>query len=603
MLASSRPLWAAALCLAASIVAADDRAKKADRVVDAVLEQEVRTTVARRADDLGDLVGQADRARWAAGYVRTADGWQPFDAAAPAEDRLREYEHRRGTEPLTPEQHLALANWCRDQKLRDQERAHLWAVLALHRNQPAVLQRLGYESIDGELLTRDDQADREAQEKRRKQQYLKWLGKAKSIQTQLGSANDGVRTLGRQQLLEINDPEAIPALEAELCRASSFIANEFVQSLSQRRNLDATRALMRQSVLSPWEAVRAAAGDLLRSRRPDQYVPTLLATVSAPIEMRLLDNGAKRKLVVGQFGMASGYIAMDDKVAFHREGWHQQYQLVVRRVGPVLEYGRMGIVTVLPGFYQGDGNIQLDNLNDAIRRTPVASSLEQSAKELAAKNAAIALWNERVSETLTRAAGFPAGINARQLWQQWATETHTEAAIAKPIVASLKTEITEETEIRFDPTNPSCLPAGTPVMTASGLRPIESLQIGDTVLAKDIETGELTYQPVIRTTVRLPQPLTTLHTKDDSIRATLGHYFWVSGKGWRMAKEIKPGDRLHGVQGTATVTDVSRGGREAVYNLVVEGANTYFVGAGKILSHDVMPPMPTDIIVPGLAAR
>lgn len=132
---------------------------------------------------------------------------------------------------------------------------------------------------------------------------------------------------------------------------------------------------------------------------------------------------------------------------------------------------------------------------------------------------------------------------------------------------------------------------------------VESLKVGDLVLAKDIDTGELSYKPVIRTTVRSPQPLVTLHTKADSIRATLGHYFWVSGQGWRMAKEIKAGDRLHGVDGTITVTDVSTGGREAVYNLVVEGANTYFVGEGKILSHDVTPPVPTDIIVPGLAAR
>ncbi len=123
------------------------------------------------------------------------------------------------------------------------------------------------------------------------------------------------------------------------------------------------------------------------------------------------------------------------------------------------------------------------------------------------------------------------------------------------------------------------------------------------MLAKEIESGELSFRPVILTTVRAPQPLTTLHTKADSIRATLGHYFWVSGQGWRMAKEIKAGNRLHGVQGTVTVTDVSPGGREAVYNLVVEGANSYFVGESGILSHDVTPPVPTDIVVPGLAER
>ncbi|MDP1797565.1 MAG: hypothetical protein Q8K78_08795, partial [Planctomycetaceae bacterium] len=93
------------------LAAAANKPDKADRVVDAVLQLESRGTVTHRADDLGGALDHSDRARWAAGYVRTSDGWQFYDASTVIDDRLREYESRRGNESLAAEQHLVLANW------------------------------------------------------------------------------------------------------------------------------------------------------------------------------------------------------------------------------------------------------------------------------------------------------------------------------------------------------------------------------------------------------------------------------------------------------------------------------------------------------------
>jgi hypothetical protein len=67
-----------------------------------------------------------------------------------------------------------------------------------------------------------------------------------------------------------------------------------------------------------------------------------------------------------------------------------------------------------------------------------------------------------------------------------------------------------------------------------------------------------------------------------------------------MAHELQPGDRLHGLTGTVAVTDVATGDMAAVYNLVVDRANTYFVGQSLVLSHDVTAPAPTNVKVPGL---
>ena len=70
--------------------------------------------------------------------------------------------------------------------------------------------------------------------------------------------------------------------------------------------------------------------------------------------------------------------------------------------------------------------------------------------------------------------------------------------------------VVDETEILGDPTlrfnrvsgRCCCLAAGTPVWTDQGLLAIEKISVGDRVLAQDIETGELGYKPVLRTTTR-----------------------------------------------------------------------------------------------------
>ncbi len=42
---------------------------------------------------------------------------------------------------------------------------------------------------------------------------------------------------------------------------------------------------------------------------------------------------------------------------------------------------------------------------------------------------------------------------------------------------------------------------------------------------------------------------------------------------------------------------------QAAYNLVVADFHTYFIGEAKILVHDNTIHQPTDVVVPGLAAR
>ena len=148
------------------------------------------------------------------------------------------------------------------------------------------------------------------------------------------------------------------------------------------------------------------------------------------------------------------------------------------------------------------------------------------------------------------------------------------------------------------PRHHSCFALGTKVCTITGPVAIEKVEIGDEVLAQDPFSGELTYKPVLQTTVGHTD-LLSIDLEAEKIEATPGHVFWVSGKGWRMAANLKTGDRLHSVEGWAEVIDVKPIAAADTRNLVVADYGTYFVGDNRLLVHDVTMLQPYAGKVPG----
>ncbi len=140
-------------------------------------------------------------------------------------------------------------------------------------------------------------------------------------------------------------------------------------------------------------------------------------------------------------------------------------------------------------------------------------------------------------------------------------------------------------------------------MTSIGPVGIETLTVGDCVLAQDPEIGELAFKPVLATTVRPPSRLVAITAGGQTIRATRGHPFWVSGIGWQMAKELKPGQLLHTTQGPLPIDAIDDATDEKCYNLVVADFDTYFVGEPQVLVHDNNLRQVTTVTVPGLVAE
>ena len=145
----------------------------------------------------------------------------------------------------------------------------------------------------------------------------------------------------------------------------------------------------------------------------------------------------------------------------------------------------------------------------------------------------------------------------------------------------------------------SCFAAGTLVPTVIGPIPTERIRIGDRVLAQNADTGELAYKPVLDTSKSPPSKLLRITTTRGAVRLTLGHPFWLEGKGWRMAKELAVGDRVHCLGGSSEVTGIETQSAEPVYNLSVADFGSYFVGNGHLLVHDFTPRLPTPAAIPG----
>jgi hypothetical protein len=137
-----------------------------------------------------------------------------------------------------------------------------------------------------------------------------------------------------------------------------------------------------------------------------------------------------------------------------------------------------------------------------------------------------------------------------------------------------------------------CFVAATLVWTSSGLVPIEQVQLGDLVLAKDEETGDLILRPVTNQIVTTNAALLVLSIRqgdhDFEIRTTDEHPFWVQGRGWARADSLAPGEAIETLGGPALVRSLSfTGERTTVYNLSVSGEPNYFVGAAGVWVHNV----------------
>ena len=565
-----------------------------ESLIELALRAEVRGDNAAREGFLQQAL-QADpddaAAQWHSGMVWHDGAWlKPSEVAARlAEDRrLIEYRNTRDDYPDTVAGQLELAHWCARHGLHDQQRAHLTRVLELEPNHITARRELGYRWVDGAWLSAEEiaVAGRRAQAAERSLEV--WSPKLLKLRDALERRNPRQQEIALERLLEIKDPEAIPALEAVFGAYSEPAALAMLAVISAMPGSDATAALARQAVLSPSETVRVEAADQLCSRPQVEYVPVLLSGIYSPVQSR---NELYR--------FPNGRLLYQH--IYYREGMDQhEVQLTEtvfeRRAGSFAPGRRNAIVA----SYSLNKLIQTHNYF-----TRLAAARDEAA---ANRNAFNAEMTSRASQTLTIATGQVNPANAADWWNWWNDRNEVAFSSADK---TLDFRYRYELDLPFSPIvqpwNPrpasSCLVAGTLVSTDAGAKPIEQIRPGDRVLAQDQETGELTYKPVLKTTRR--DPVETLCI-DAGPAGTLtcsgGHMFWVSGKGWVRARVMEPGIILHTLDGPQEVRSVQVRPNAEVFNLIVADFHSYFVADGRWLTHDNTPQAPTGTIVPGLLA-
>lgn len=128
----------------------------------------------------------------------------------------------------------------------------------------------------------------------------------------------------------------------------------------------------------------------------------------------------------------------------------------------------------------------------------------------------------------------------------------------------------------------------TKVYTASGIKTIQDIQVGDEVKGYDEKTKKEGVYPVARIFKRIAASLLLITISGDSIAVTPEHPFYIENRGWVDAGALKPGDRLFKTGGTSTaVLSVKSETKETeVFNFEVEGAHDYFVSSEGVLVHN-----------------
>ncbi|MCA0753723.1 Hint domain-containing protein [Paenibacillus sp. N4] len=134
----------------------------------------------------------------------------------------------------------------------------------------------------------------------------------------------------------------------------------------------------------------------------------------------------------------------------------------------------------------------------------------------------------------------------------------------------------------------NCFTAGTKVLTDEGEKNIEDIEVGDKVLSKDDDTGEIAYKEVEWLFQRDVEETYNITVGGEVITTTDEHPFWIVGKGWVESKNLVVGDVLTTSDGKELAIEKIEVKKEhkTVYNFKVKDFHTYFVSNLEVWTHN-----------------
>jgi hypothetical protein len=447
---------------------------------------------------------------------------------------------------------------------------------------------------------------------------------------------------------------------------------QMMRALGANPHPAAAESLARYAAFSGFDDVRAAAAAGLKRHPLDHYAPLLLSGLQSPIEasLRWMLNDVGDLVTQCSFYQEGAladvsYALMVSPVYSEADVWPVPVS-VTPGTGTVAISGspqaRQALMRNDPGaaaaaaYAQANADAaavpqQIANAKAhnavaaaASRRLNAQRALGQAARNEAAVRDAVDRANRRIAErnaqivaVLHETTGLDLGDQPMPWWAWW-WQDYNEMYTVSSSTDQLDSDESPKPEYHYDAYKPyrgssasfapissvgsgavglnagtaglasSCFAPGTKVWTLVGQQPIEKIQVGDRVLAQDVETGELAYKPVLAVTMRPPARWMKLGFGSEAITATPSHPFWASGKGWQMTKQLKVGSLVHTLSGSVPVEKVERMKPDSsdpitAYNLIVADFSSYFVGDRGTLVHDNTARKPTVALLPGLVGR
>jgi hypothetical protein len=619
----------AASLLAGSALAEVTASSKAEseRLVAAAAKAEMGGETSRAFSLLHDAVRidpENRLARWQLGEVKVDGQWmtaEELQRRSAADPRQVEYRERRKEAGQTPQGQMALARWCRKNNLNDEAQFHWVNVLAVDPKNGEALHALDLRWQKGRLVSCAQTAQQKEQSKEAKRAAERWNSKIVKWRRAVSGQDLAARGAALDEIRNIKPLDAIPSLEEVTLGRDAHdpvhadecleIGLAFIEALSKQPPQQATESLARHAVFSPGKQAQTSATEKLKTREKHDYIPMLLGGLGMPFE-------SSYSVMTGPDGSVH-YLH-----SLYREGADADWSFDSRRAAVQKDLGgrkytydvKSNTMEVGPPTGNFPSEIAKKTRVTSQYNSRYATAAATTEATVARTNYNIETINSLIVPVLRATTGKDFGDNPKAWWEWWRGENDYYASGDHPVdryyywgTDNTYTYGFPAYEVRYPvpppgPRGPfSCFVKGTPIWTKTGVRPIETLELGDLVLSQDVNSGELKYQPVIVRTVRPRSPIVKISFSNEDILATKGHPFWVIGAGWRMAKEVGNGDVLHGVSGSSAIRKVEAAGEAETYNLIVAGFNTYFVGESGILVHDNTPRTPTQTIMPGILAN
>ena len=131
-----------------------------------------------------------------------------------------------------------------------------------------------------------------------------------------------------------------------------------------------------------------------------------------------------------------------------------------------------------------------------------------------------------------------------------------------------------------------CFTGDTPILTLSGLVNIQDLKIGDKVISYNEETKQNEEKAITNIKSHEEYDLYYIITYTDTVKCTYDHPFYVKDKGKVLSRNLRAGNILIDKDGNERRIQsiaYSIEDTETVYDIAVEGNNTYYVGKDSIL--------------------